>query len=54
MKLNILQRDARAVLRACKTCLEDLTVTCEECALELVCRVPQVVAQCRYLTIYIS
>jgi hypothetical protein len=40
-------QEAKAILNACKQCLEDFTVTCEECALEMTARVPQVIAQCR-------
>jgi hypothetical protein len=44
---NKIHSEVKAVLTACKECLEDFTVTCEECALEMTARIPQIIAQCR-------
>lgn len=41
------QIDPRKLIEACKTCLDELALTCDECALEMTGRRPQITAQCR-------
>lgn len=54
LQANITGADSSALIRAARTCIEELITNCEECMLEMSQRNPKITVHCRYFCISMS